>query len=64
MSINKTIDLYSKQVIQEEIVFRDLFGLEELKETRKEYHARYSLKMTWLEFLKREKERKLIGDDY
>ena len=51
MSINKYTCEYTKQVIQEEQRFRDLFGKEELKQVRTEYCSHLP-KETYLEYLK------------
>lgn len=37
------VDNYCK-IAEEETRFRDLFGKQELKEAKREYHARYSRK--------------------
>ena len=62
MSINKYTGEYTKQVIQEEQRFRDLFGKEELKQVRTEYYSHLP-KETYLEYLKNETQRKLEEQD-
>ena len=62
MSISKYTGEYTKQVIQEEQRFRDLFGNDELKQTRTEYYSHLP-KETYLEYLKEETYRKLEEQD-
>lgn len=62
MSILKYIENYSFKVCEQEMMFRDLFGLQELKEARKKYYEEGGTK-TYLEYLKQETERKLRGQD-
>lgn len=62
MSISKYTGEYARQVIQEEQRFRDLFGNDELKQTRTEYYSHLQ-KETYLEYLKNEMQRKLEEQD-
>lgn len=62
MSISKYTGEYAKQVIQEEQRFRDLFGNDELKQTRTNYYSHLP-KETYLEYLKNETQRKLEEQD-
>ena len=62
LSISKYTGEYAKQVIQEEQRFRDLFGKEELEQTRKKYYSHLP-KETYLEYLKNEMQRKLEEQD-
>ena len=57
------VDNYCK-IAEEETRFRDLFGKQELKETKREYHARYSRKMTYYAYLKKKTEQKLKEQGY
>lgn len=60
MSIKECIDSYSFRVSEQETVFRDLFGKEELKEVRKRGFAQSK---PYLQYLKEETERKLREQD-
>lgn len=44
-------------------MFRDLFGKEELEYARKRYYEKYYRKITYLQYLKEETERKLREQD-
>lgn len=63
MSIKECIDSYSFRVNEQETMFRDLFGKEELKEVRKRYYAEYHGTIDYLTYLKQETERKLREQD-
>lgn len=63
MSTKECMDNYSFQVSEQEIMFRDLFGREELKEARKRYYAEHHGVIDYLTYLKRETERKLREQD-
>ena len=63
MSIKECIDSYTSQVSEQETMFRDLFGKEELTEARKRYYAEHHGIIDYLTYLKRETERKLIEQD-
>lgn len=63
MSIGKYIDNYSFQVSEQETIFRDLFGRDELEQTRIEFFTYHSKECTWLEYMKQEIERKLKEQD-
>ena len=60
MSIKECIDNYSFRVSEQETVFRDLFGEEELKEVRKKG---FEQSKPYLQYLKEEIERKLMEQD-
>ena len=60
MSIKECIDSYSFQVSEQETMFRDLFGREELEEVRKRGFAQSK---PYLQYLKEETERKLREQD-
>ena len=60
MSIKECIDSYSFRVSEQETMFRDLFGKEELEEVRKRGFAQSKL---YLQYLKEETERKLREQD-
>lgn len=60
MSIKECIDSYSFRVSEQETIFRDLFGKEELEEVRKRGFAQSKL---YLQYLKEETERKLREQD-
>lgn len=63
MSIKECIDSYSFRVSEQETMFRDLFGKEELTETRKRYYVEHHGVIDYLTYLKRETERKLREQD-
>lgn len=63
MSMKECIDSYYFRVCEQETMFRDLFGLEELKEARTKYYAEYHGKKTYLEYLIEEQNRKLREQD-
>lgn len=60
MSIKECIDNYSYQVSEQETMFRDLFGREELEEVRK---RGFTKSKPYLQYLKEEMERKLREQD-
>ena len=60
MSIKECIDSYSFRVSEQETMFRDLFGKEELEEVRK---RRFTQNKPYLQYLKEETERKLREQD-
>lgn len=60
MSIKECIDSYSFRVSEQETMFRDLFGKEELEEVRKKGFAQSK---PYLQYLKEETERKLREQD-
>lgn len=60
MSIKECIDSYSFRVSEQETMFRDLFGKEELEEVRK---RRFTQSKPYLQYLKEETERKLREQD-
>lgn len=60
MSIKECIDSYSFRLSEQEIMFRDLFGKEELEEVRKRGFAQSK---PYLQYLKEEIERKLREQD-
>ena len=60
MSIKECIDNYSFRVSEQETMFRDLFGKEELEEVRKRGFAQSK---PYLQYLKEETERKLREQD-
>lgn len=60
MSIKECIDSYSFRVSEQETMFRDLFGKEELEEVRKQ---RFTQSKPYLQYLKEETERKLREQD-
>lgn len=60
MSIKECIDNYSSQVSEQETMFRDLFGREELEEVRKKG---FTQSKSYLQYLKEETERKLREQD-
>lgn len=60
-AIKHTIS-YTEQVSQEEQSFRDLFGKEELLETRSRYYFEGG-RGVYLDYLREEKQRKLREQD-
>ena len=60
MSIKECIDNYYFKVSEQETMFRDLFGKEELEEVRKRGFAQSK---PYLQYLKEETERKLSEQD-
>lgn len=60
MSIKECIYSYYFQVSEQETMFRDLFGKEELEEVRKKSFAQSK---PYLQYLKEETERKLMEQD-
>lgn len=60
MSIKECIDRYSFRVSEQETMFRDLFGKEELEEVRKKG---FTQSKPYLQYLKQETERKLREQD-
>lgn len=62
MSIKECIDSYSFRVSEQETMFRDLFGREELKEARTRYYAECRT-IDYITYLKQETERKLREQD-
>ena len=60
MSIKECIDSYSFQVSEQETMFRDLFGKEELEEVKK---RGFTQSKPYLQYLKEETERKLRERD-
>ena len=63
MSIKECIDSYSFRVSEQETIFRDLFGREELKEARTRYYVEHHGVIDYLTYLKEETERKLREQD-
>lgn len=53
MKISEIIDPYARQIVECESKYRKAFGAEKLNKERREYRMRYSLRMTWSEFLKK-----------
>lgn len=60
MSIQEYVRSYTSQVSEQETMFRDLFGKEELEEVRKKGFAQSK---PCLQYLKEETERKLREQD-
>lgn len=60
MSIKECIDNYSFRVSEQETMFRDLFGKEELEEVKK---RGFTQSKPYLQYLKEETERKLREQD-
>lgn len=60
MSIKECIDSYSFRVSEQETIFRDLFGKEELEEVKK---RGFTQSKPYLQYLKEEIERKLKEQD-
>ena len=60
MSIKECINSYSFRVSEQETMFRDLFGKEELEEVRK---RGFTQSKPYLQYLKEETERKLREQD-
>ena len=60
MSIKECIYSYYFQVSEQETMFRDLFGKEELEEVRKK---KFTQSKPYLQYLKEETERKLREQD-
>lgn len=60
MSIKECVYSYYFQVSEQETIFRDLFGKEELEEVRKKSFAQSK---PYLQYLKEETERKLREQD-
>lgn len=60
MSIKECIDSYSFRVSEQETMFRDLFGKEELEEVKK---RGFTQSKPYLQYLKEETERKLREQD-
>lgn len=60
MSIKECIDNYSFRVSEQETIFRDLFGKEELEEVMK---RGFTQSKPYLQYLKEETERKLREQD-
>lgn len=60
MSIKECIDSYYFRVCEQETVFRDLFGKEELEEVRE---RGFMQRKPYLQYLKEEMERKLREQD-
>lgn len=50
---------YSKAVSEQETMYKDLFGAEELKGVRRRFFGEGSAGETYLEFLQKDTERKL-----
>ena len=63
MSLAECMHNYSFRVSEQETIFRDLFGKEELEFARKRYYEKYYRKTTYLEYLIEEIERKLREQD-
>lgn len=61
--MKECIDNYYFQVSEQETIFRDLFGKEELEEARKRYYAKHHGTINYLAYLKQETERKLREQD-
>lgn len=60
MSMHEYVRSYTSQVSEQETMFRDLFGKEELEEVRKKGFAQSK---PYLQYLKEETERKLKEQD-
>jgi hypothetical protein len=60
MSMQEYVRSYTSQVSEQETMFRDLFGKEELEEVRKKGFAQSK---PYLQYLKEETERKLKEQD-
>lgn len=60
MSIQEYVRSYTSQVSEQETMFRDLFGKEELEEVRKKG---FTQSKPYLQYLKEEIERKLREQD-
>lgn len=60
MSMKECIDNYSFRVSEQETMFRDLFGKEELEEVKK---RGFTQSKPYLQYLKEETERKLREQD-
>lgn len=60
MSIQEYVRSYTSQVSEQETMFRDLFGKEELEEVRKNG---FTQSKPYLQYLKEETERKLREQD-
>ena len=60
MSIQEYLRSYNSQVSEQEAMFRDLFGKEELEEVRKKGFAQNK---PYLQYLKEETKRKLKEQD-
>lgn len=60
MSIKECIDSYSFRVSEQETMFRDLFGKEELEEVKK---RGFTQSKPYLQYLKEETEKKLREQD-
>lgn len=56
MSIEQYIDNYNSKVSEQETIFRDLFGKEELQEVKRKAFTQIK---SYLEYLREETERKL-----
>lgn len=63
MSMQEYVRSYTSQVSEQETMFRDLFGKEELEEVRKRYYAEHHGVIDYLTYLKQETERKLREQD-
>ena len=60
MEMQGFIDNYNSKVSEQETIFRDLFGKEELKEVRRKA---FTQTKPYLEYLREETERKLREQD-
>ena len=56
MTMQNYIDNYNSKVSEQEIIFRDLFGKEELQEVKRKA---FTQTKSYLEYLREETERKL-----
>ena len=63
MSMQEYVRSYTFRVSEQETMFRDLFGKEELTEARKMYYAEHHGTIDYLTYLKQETERKLKEQD-
>lgn len=63
MSMQELIDNYNSKVSEQETIFRDLFGKEELEDARRLYCTCNMRKKRYVDFLKEETERKLREQD-
>lgn len=61
MAMQGFIDSYNSKVSEQETIFRDLFGKEELQEVRNKWY--FEKRVSYLEYLKEETERKLREQD-
>ena len=60
MAMQRFIDSYNSKVSEQETIFRDLFGKEELQEAKRKA---FTQTKSYLEYLREETERKLREQD-